>query len=379
MSEVRPDGSIIADPEIVEPIVDFIDLLLSNLEVEAVVEAIDTPLEVGGVVNDIDGSSDSSQEMAKKVIEPDELIEACKQGNIEVVKLYLNQNANASEKNVFDLHGNCPVLWASWSGHIDIVRLLLSNGFSPIRRNNICDTAFIFSCWHGFDEIAKYLLSIHPEELDYQSNEKMTGFLCACQQGHLEVAEYLISIGCNVKIKNKYGNDAFLCAATTGKFNIVQFLLNKDLGFDINAVNNAGNTALVEAAHHGHEDILCLLLSKGCNVDITTASGDSAFLHACWRAFPSIAKRLIRHNCNTQLKNKYNNLAMDYAKGDVKTEIEECYKTQCTWNRRKAFLLVLIENGYLGAAGVTLRDDEHRNHEELLGNRDLISIIISYI
>ena len=309
-----------------------------------------------------------------------ELIDACKDGNIKIVQRYLNENDNAGEKDIVDPYGNCPVLWCSWSGHFNILRLLLSNGFQSKRRNNINDTAFIFSCWHGYQEIAAFILSINPDELDFQSNEKMTGFLCACQQGHLELAKYLVSLGCNVKIRNKYGNDAFLCAATTGKLNIVDYLLkNNDFGFDINTVNNAGNTALVEAAHHGHEDIVELLLLHGCDVNVQTSSGDTAFLHACWKGFPSIAKRLIKHNCNTHLKNCFNNTAIEYAKGEAKIDIEAYYKIHCTWNRRKPLLMVLAENKYINASENDSLESGLKSHIEVLGNRDLLTIIFSFI
>ncbi len=319
------------------------------------------------------------QETTDRLVGDLELIDACKDGNIEIVQRYLNENVNAGEKEIIDIYGNCPVLWSSWSGHIDILRLLLSNGFKSKRRNKINDTAFIFSCWHGYQEIAASLLSINPDELDFQSNEKMTGFLCACQQGHLELAKYLVSLGCDVKIRNKYGNDAFLCAATTGKLNIVDYLLNSDFGFDINTVNKAGNTALVEAAHHGHEDIVELLLLHGCDVNVQTSSGDTAFLHACWKGFPSIAKRLIKHNCNTQLKNCYNNTAIDYAKGEAKIDIEAYYKIHCTWNRRKPLLTVLVENKYINASDNDSLESGPKSHIDVLGNRDLLTIIFSFI
>jgi len=309
-----------------------------------------------------------------------ELIDACKDGNIDIVKKYIQENINKDRNNIHDQFGNCPVLWSSWSGHEEILRLLLVTGFDSMRRNHINDTAFIFSCWHGFQSIAEFLLSINPQEIDFQSNEKMSGFLCACQQGHLELAKYLVSIGCNIKLRNKYGNDALLCAATTGKFNIIDYLLNNDFGYDINAVNNSSNTALVEAAHHGHEEIVDFLLHKGCNMDIQTSSGDTAFLHACWKGHLSIAKKLIKHNCNTQLMNRFNNTAFDYAKGDAKAEIDAYYKIHCAWNRRKALLMVLHENKYIGATVNDLSEAEQiRNYIEVLGNRDLLPIIFSFI
>lgn len=215
--------------------------------------------------------------------------------------------------------------------------------------------------------------------MDFQSNEKMSGFLCACQQGHLELAKYLVSLGCNVKVRNRYGNDAFLCAATTGKVSIVDYLLNNDFGVDINTVNTAGNTALVEAAHHGHEDIVDLLLLKGCDVDVQTSSKDTAFLHACWKGFPSIAKKLIKHNCNIELKNSFSNTAIQYAKGEAKAEIEAYYKTHCTWNRRKPLLMVLVENRYIYTSENDSQEYGPNRYEDVLGNKDLLQIIFSYI
>ena len=54
-----------------------------------------------------------------------DLIEASRDGQLDLVKLLLERGGNV---NIQDIYGDTALIWASLYGHLDIVKLLLEKG-----------------------------------------------------------------------------------------------------------------------------------------------------------------------------------------------------------------------------------------------------------
>ncbi len=65
-------------------------------------------------------------------------------------------------------------------------------------------------------------------------------------------------------------------ASKTGKFKIVEYLLNNGAKKSINKISGLGKTALMEAACHGYPQIMELLLKYGADINTANQSDDTA-------------------------------------------------------------------------------------------------------
>ena len=103
-----------------------------------------------------------------------ELVNASKGGNVKLVKAFLKSNANPNCK----VDGVTPLVWASYKGHLRIVKLLLEKG----------------------------------ADINMQDKDGDTPLLASVFAGKATVAEYLISNGAALNIKNKRGKTALSVA-----------------------------------------------------------------------------------------------------------------------------------------------------------------------
>ena len=82
------------------------------------------------------------------------LLDACKNGNIDLVKLLL---AHGADVNAEDGNGDSPLLWASSRGDTEIVKLLLVHGADVNIKNNNGETSLYWASSRGHTEIVKLL------------------------------------------------------------------------------------------------------------------------------------------------------------------------------------------------------------------------------
>lgn len=111
----------------------------------------------------------------------EEFIEACKNGNLEVVRLLLNDpRVGPSAKD------NYAIRLASYNGHLEVVRLLLSDSrVDPSARENF---AIRWASERGHLEVVRLLLS----DLRVDPSENYA-IRWASERGHLEVVRLLLN------------------------------------------------------------------------------------------------------------------------------------------------------------------------------------------
>jgi ankyrin repeat protein len=79
------------------------------------------------------------------------LINACRDGDLELVKYCLREGANIHAQNDFALR------WASQNGHIEVVKYLVSQGADI---HTFDDLALQWASENGHIEVVKYLNSL---------------------------------------------------------------------------------------------------------------------------------------------------------------------------------------------------------------------------
>lgn len=129
------------------------------------------------------------------------LMLAAKHNRLECFKILLNDkncSPNAQEKN----WKTTTLMYAIWSGGVEIVRLLVEVSDLSLTDNNDC-TALHCACNKGSLEIVKLIAEKSVSELENTEKKmKETPLLSALRKGFLDIADYLIEKGADMTAKN---------------------------------------------------------------------------------------------------------------------------------------------------------------------------------
>ena len=199
----------------------------------------------------------------------DDIIAASVAGDLpRVIELLKLDPTLAGTANMF---GSTAIHAAHFSGHADIVKLLLAQ--SPPLDGFLAAEL-------GFTRVLTRWLEKHPTFAMMRSAGGSTALHGACYWGSIEAARLLLDHGADV---NAVTTDDFLqihplgCAVATpdvpnpsqdesAVLRLVDLLLER--GADVNARRRDGMTALHSAAHRGHLQVIRRLLEQGADPNI---------------------------------------------------------------------------------------------------------------
>ena len=156
------------------------------------------------------------------------LIKACFSGNIDIVKLLLENDA---DPNMQDEEGYTPLMEACRISHInntDIVKLLLSHGVDINIQNHQERTALWYAWFSGRIDIVKLLLEYgaNPNELLVQVRNGETLLMHACKKDDFDIAKLLLEYGSDPNETTEFENTALLCAYRNNNLELVKLLLS---------------------------------------------------------------------------------------------------------------------------------------------------------
>ena len=157
---------------------------------------------------------------------------------------------------------NIELIGAAVNGDVECVKVLLDEGADVNYRNQ-----------NGF------IVNIQSKTMDSWGNRKgYTPLMCAAEAGKENCVNFLVNAGADVNMCNDEGDTAIIAASKGGNIKVIKFLLES--GADVNAVGTLGNTALMEAARNGNEDCVKLLCESGANMNRIDKGSYSALLLA---------------------------------------------------------------------------------------------------
>jgi ankyrin repeat protein len=166
------------------------------------------------------------------------LIFAAKEGNLQLIKEFLDNGASITVANG---HGNTALIMAAQGSNINVIELLMQKGAAINASNGIGNTPLIYASYNG----------------------------------HENVVKLLVRWGAQVDFANHQGNTALMYAAYNGHISIVKFLLN-ETNTNINATDVDSRTALMWAVIRGHEAIAAFLIKEGADPKIFDDLGNTA-------------------------------------------------------------------------------------------------------
>ncbi len=161
--------------------------------------------------------------------------------DIEHAKKYL-QNIDQLK---FDINHKCPLFtpltYASSSGFIEIVELLLKHCADVNFVDNNGDTALLCASSQNYINIVKILLK-HGADPNYKDHDGNTALIYSVIYYNIEIVGLLLENGANIKCTNNFGYNPLLYASKFGYTCILKLLL----AYDININNQDIANILVE-------------------------------------------------------------------------------------------------------------------------------------
>jgi ankyrin repeat protein len=182
------------------------------------------------------------------------LLKAVQQKRVELVKLLLDKGAIVEEG---DYYGLDALNLAFNSDQIEVMKLLLYkiNNVNLLIGPNLI-TPLMWASWAGDIDLVKLLIE-KGSDVNYKNINGLTPLMEAAKMGQKEVVEYLINKGARVNEVSKKGWSALMWAVDRNKPEVVKLLIEK--GADVNIKDIDGNTAISIAKIKKNEQLISLL------------------------------------------------------------------------------------------------------------------------
>jgi ankyrin repeat protein len=172
--------------------------------------------------------------------------------------------AGGAEVNTRDARGNTPLMYASASGSLDMMRQLLTAGADVKAKNNFESTALMW-CSSNLEKVR--LLIDKGADVNAHSKQGRTPLvIAAAHDGNIDVIRLLIKKGADVNAGGPAGASAALLAAA-GANDTAMVRLLVEQGADVKAKADGRFSALMSAAGFGNVEVVKLLLAHGADVN----------------------------------------------------------------------------------------------------------------
>ncbi len=268
------------------------------------------------------------------------LLSAMSKGNIKKVIKFIQDDVNL---DIQDSDGLCPLTWAVYNNHPDVVKALLEKGIDV----NFTDTDGI-TCLHiaalaGYDDIIGILLD-HKANVNAKLQTDLTMPLHLVAEA--DAAQLLINNCADINSRDILGSTPLHKAAAAGHTDVVLLLLAR--GADIHSRDNFEGTPLHCAVEGNYLDTITALIDQGADIDTICQKGADAswdLLNGYWSEEKNIKKRSM--NClHLAIYGHFlDTIDLLLAKGMNVNEKNNFGETPLHWVNDKEIARTLIENG----------------------------------
>ena len=245
-------------------------------------------------------------EMSGKRAAPASLIDACYEGDIESVEMFLAAGVDINAK---DREGVSALSYASDRGHLDIVRKLLAHDADVNAKSDIGSTPLMNASYMGHVAIVRILVA-SGADVNAQSNGGTTALMNATAQGYKEIVEILLAHDADVNECENCGLTALWNAISSGYDDIVKLLIND--GAEVNARADDGATPLMNAAFTGNIKVVKMLLAADAKVNAKADNGLTALKIAKRKGHREIVRLLIKAGAMEDPENVPHLISMSY-------------------------------------------------------------------
>jgi ankyrin repeat protein len=247
------------------------------------------------------------------------LMNACRKGNVFIVKSLIDKGSNPAYANEYSME--TPIHVVCRMQRLDILQVLVKNIASDSKfdhRNKFGETPLCVALDNYYTAAVDLLVSkkLCNTSLSLRSSEyfhprsQLTGDTAlhlACERDNIELVQLLVDHS-PVDVVNSFGNTPFHVAALNRTTTVMECLIKKYSGPDSigEFVNFNGDSVLHLACKKGSFLIVNLLLDHYCNVTLKDKSGNTPIHIACYMKKPNIVACLLK-KCSGNLDCHRNN------------------------------------------------------------------------
>ena len=167
----------------------------------------------------------------------------------------------------------------------------------------------------GFRDLAKHLITKHPEHVNARGGEEWIPLHVAVLEGHSDILLLLIEHGADVNGRGKFSDTPLNRAAQNGRLEAGQFLL--DRGADVNAQDISNSTALIYAAALGHTKFARMLLERGAAIDARDFARMTPLHSATKNGRTEVVRLLLERGADPHVREKYGRTPSQLAPGHL--------------------------------------------------------------
>lgn len=174
--------------------------------------------------------------------------------------------------NIAGPHDTTPFMVACWHRDLEVCRLLIAHGADVKKSHSSLGNALHFASNSGHIEIVSLLLENGANINEQAGENESTPLGKAIHGKSYEVARYLLDRGANVETVFKLGFRALHLAVASKKPELIILLLNR--GANINCQDDLGNTPLHMAASDKNKEAYQILVKKNADQTIRNLFGE---------------------------------------------------------------------------------------------------------
>ena len=228
-----------------------------------------------------------------------------------------------------------PLMQACDNNLLPVVTNLINHG-ADMNKKNPCygKTALTNAIDRNYEDIANKLID-NGADLKIVCHGRISFLMLACVSSP-NLGLKLIDLGCSVKQEDKHKRTPLMWAATYGRTQIIQKLL--EMGADANRKNSTGETALLLSCKNKHDEDAALLLFDKTDFTVMTNEEKQQIIDHCF-------------------KKKFNNV-------NLSLKIAQCQEFLNYKNKNDVNLLMLACLTKMEAVGLVLVDKVSLTHRD---------------
>ncbi len=325
---------------------------------------------------------------------------AVKNGHIPVINYLLQHGA---DPNIASDNNTTPLMTAAKMKSLEIVQILLHHGADVLMPDDFNFTAIGHACEsfaEGDLELVKSLLSKCPPTYMFPCSTILQGPCGRISQSSIKERKELIQLlldrvhavqdgpFCPIATACKSIDDAHASfrhaarARRTSAFGGPEEIQGTSVGSE--DAEEDQEMAEANLAISATLEVVEMLLKQGANPNYLSGYKLSSCLHYCYyHTDLSIIHTLIEAGADPYIKDRDGETVLDLIEMNTnsaymktRAEILRLYSNKVNFDRRKAFLAVLVENGYiLSAANPPLNGTQ----DSVLQNLDIVKLIFAYL
>uniref|UniRef100_A0A1I7YX09 ANK_REP_REGION domain-containing protein n=1 Tax=Steinernema glaseri TaxID=37863 RepID=A0A1I7YX09_9BILA len=230
-------------------------------------------------------------------------------GHLAAVQILLDEGARVKLRKP---DGVTALMFAAQNGHRDVVDVLIKNGADVNARTTEGGSALLAAAQNGHIAVLRHLLGCGADATQ-ELNDGAGGAFLAAQNGHVEVLRALAEAGCDLARKRTDGISPFWMACQMGHAPAVEELRRRK---QRDSARPDGATGLFKASHKGSADVVRLLLQDDDRDHEPLGilkNGESALHAAALFGHPHIVDILLKAGADPKLRNQHNDTPADLA------------------------------------------------------------------